>query len=79
MEVADTGAAEWNPLVMVAQCSPTLKLIFSFQLAIHGMNVGGPELWVNFTLMAMPNTQLLTCISLMSVLLPPNQPLPMLI
>lgn len=56
MEVADIGAAEWNPLVMVAQCSPTLKLISSFPSVIHGMNVGELESWVNFTPMAMPNT-----------------------
>lgn len=49
MEVADTGTVELNPPVMVAQCSPTLKLIFSFQSAIHGMNVGEPESWVNIT------------------------------
>jgi hypothetical protein len=47
MEVTDTGAAEWNPPVMVAQCSSTLKLVFSFPSAIHGKNIGRLESYIN--------------------------------
>ena len=70
MEVADIGAAEWNPPIVAALCSPNLTLIFSSPSAIHGMNVGEPESWVNFTPMAIP--------SAVSLFLPPNQPLPIL-
>lgn len=76
--VADTGATEQNPPIMAAQCSPTLKLIFSFSSVIHGMNVGRPEPWVNFTPMAISNAQQLTYTSPVSLFLPPDQPLLML-
>ena len=57
MEVADIGAAEWNPPIVVALCSPTLTFIFSSPSTIHRMIVGGLGSWVNFTPMAMPDTQ----------------------
>jgi hypothetical protein len=55
MEDTDVGAVEWNPPAVVAPCSPTLKLLFSFPSVIPGMNVGRWEPWVSSTLMAMPN------------------------
>ena len=75
MEVADIGAAERNPPIVTALCSPTLTLIFSIPLVIHNIL----DSRVNFTPVAMANTQLLTCTSPVSLFLPPNQPLPMLI
>ena len=56
-----------------------LKTHFSFPSALFGMNIGRLESWVNFTPMAMPNIQLLTCTSPVTLFLPPIQPLPMLI
>ena len=35
MEVADIGAAERNPPIVTALCSPTLTLIFSSPSTIH--------------------------------------------
>jgi hypothetical protein len=69
MEVADIGDAELNSPVMVAPCSPNLKLIFNILSVIPGMNNSEWKLWVSSTPNTMPNNPFLTytfsaCLSL---------------
>lgn len=58
MEIADIGDAELNSPVVVATCLLTLIVIFGFPPAIPEINGGEWELWVSFTLMALPNNTL---------------------